>query len=1098
MKLNIYRASAGSGKTFTLASEFIISAFDNEKSFSRILAVTFTNKAAGEMKERILGALDDLVENGSKSGFYPQIINHYPSFSEQAVVERAKNIRAEILHNYSDFHVNTIDSFVQRIVRAFCYDININSGFRTETDEDSVISELTDRLFQNIDNNKQLHDQLLGIAQRNIDEGKNWDFREEIHNISKLIFSEKFAVLENDKRLKDEDTRKEFFAAALGVVESVYKNFFNQLKDIKIEAENVFKKFPDISGKNLLILKKYLTQGIVDKDLKNIKPKVTIVEMGNGIDSWYNKNVKKQQENYMPQIFSHLNPLLQRALGLIDEYWREFITAKAIRENFYVFSLLCDIAALMPEYRQENRMMLVSDATLFLNRIISGNDAPFIYERVGTKYDRIFIDEFQDTSEFQWLNFKPLVDNTLALGYDDMIVGDVKQAIYRWRGGDWTLLNKKVEQQIGSEYVSLKTLDTNWRSKKNIVDFNNAIFSSVVAMLSDQLSVISDRTKEHADVLKKIYSDFYQKIPSGQEDNKKGGKVSLKFFEKVKNTESESEGDLSENAALQCLAQEIDAMLKSNKYKAKDICVLVRTKKDGAMVVNYLLDYMLNNSEAKKYEVISGESLFIANSEPVKVLSNAMEYISTGNQMSFVLMVRAYANLTGRFFTDDQIFKAAGGDGDFPEGMLPDGFDNITESYGVLPLYDLTEKLIEYFKLSDYPQHFEYLRTFEDCVLDFTKLYSSDLGKFVDWWKTSGSKTAIQPSENQDAIMVMTVHKSKGLAFRVVFVPFCNWKLSDAKNSIMWVNPPKNTKFENFTVLPIRVSEILGESYFDREYAAELLNLYVDALNIMYVAFTRAEEELHIYCDELGNKFENGYEPEKNKLSNVGQLIYGAVNVYKNPQTTNNESFICLKDYFDEDNLSFVLDTDHNPKLKEEKLEEEFFKPSCLPNCDWESKLSVRFHAPEFFIEKSPFRQEKINFGLFMHELMSKIIVKEDSHRVLDEMKYQGRISDEQKEYLSQKLDEVMSIPQVANWFSTDWEVKNETALLSGDGNLRIPDRVLFSPTQTVVIDFKFGEKHQEYHNQLHEYSSLLSEMGYPNISSYLFFVESLEIEQVD
>ena len=754
---------------------------------------------------------------------------------------------------------------------------------------------------------------------------------------------------------------------------------------------------------------------------------------------------------------------------------------------------------MLPQYRQENHLMLISDATVFLNDLIStGNDAPFIYERVGSKFDKLFIDEFQDTSEFQWTNFKPLVENSLASGFDDMIVGDVKQAIYRWRGGDWTLLSQKVEQQIGSEYINIKNLDTNWRSKKNIVDFNNAIFSSAVKILSQQLST-KFNDAEKSKILENIYSDYYQKLPSNDE-KKSGGKVCIKFFEKSQSKQKKSsefyddEDDVADSPALEYLATEINVMLKSGNFKAKDICILVRTKAQGADTIKYLLDFQHKDDDAEKYEVISGESLFLCNSEPVKVIANAMEYINTKNQMSFVLMVRAYAKLKfGDKFSDDDIFKAVGGEGDFPDGLLPEGFETVTESFGVLPLYDLTEKIIELFNLSAYPEYFEYVRTFEDYVLDFTKTYSSDLGKFVDWWKTTGQKRAIQPSENQNAVQIMTIHKSKGLAFRAVFVPFCDWKLFDNKESYMWVAPPKTDKFKGFMPLPIKVTNDLADTLFNKEFENEFFNLYIDALNLLYVTFTRAEEELHICCYKKSEK-KSGKTDDT--LSTVGHVIFHALNEFDNTDY-NNDKFLNLKNYFSDD--KFLLDENHNPQPRTEKSQGNMFTLSGLPNCDWENKLSVKFHAPNFFIEKSPFRKEKINYGLFMHELMSKIIVKDDAPAVLADMEYQGRIDAQQRAELSQKLDELMKIPQVADWFSPHWDVKNETALLRPDGAIRIPDRVMFSDSQTVIIDFKFGaKKSEEYHKQLTEYSNLLSEMGYPNVSSYLLYVETFEIDQVN
>ncbi|MBR2202053.1 MAG: UvrD-helicase domain-containing protein, partial [Bacteroidales bacterium] len=534
MKLNIYKASAGSGKTHILAGNYIVESFNrvapmragsplydafrDTMAFARILAVTFTNKAAGEMKERIIKELDKLAA-GEKSEYVKDIYNRYPQYTPDQVAERAKSIRSAILHNYSDFNLRTIDSFVQSIVRAFCYDININSGFTTQTDQNAVIADLINVLLQQSDNDAELHEQFRAMAAKNVKDGVNWDFRNQLTSLANLIFTEQFQNLERFYGGMDDETKRTYFAKSLEIINLIYDDFEEKADEISKNAKQIFDALPvppSEIGRNINTLYNFLVAGIKDCEIKTTISKLC---EGNG---WTNAKPTKTQQEYIPVLQPQLEPLLHEAVNLILDHGTDYLTAAIIRRDFHAFMLLGDLAKLMPEYRRENRMMLVSDATTFLNAIIAENDAPFIYERVGNRFDHIYIDEFQDTSEFQWNNFRPLIENTLSQGFDNLIVGDVKQAIYRFRGGDWSLLNSKVQSQIGDDSINLNTLDVNWRSRKNIVDFNDAIFQKAISTLADH-----DDGELDFSLLNNIYANSYQHLPKNRDHS--GGKVDVVF-----------------------------------------------------------------------------------------------------------------------------------------------------------------------------------------------------------------------------------------------------------------------------------------------------------------------------------------------------------------------------------------------------------------------------------------------------------------------------------------------------------------------------------------------------------------------------------------
>jgi len=1117
MKLNIYKASAGSGKTYRLAGNYIVDsfgrkppsrtgsslyeAFKDTMAFARILAVTFTNKAAGEMKQRILEEFDRLA-SGEESGHIAEIIKRYPQYSEAQVRERARNIRSAILHNYSDFNLRTIDSFVQRVVRAFCYDINVSTGFSTQTDQNMVLNDLIDILLKKSDDDAELREQFLSMAEKNVRDGSNWDFRNEIRLLAQLIFTEQFSQMEDFQRDMDEDTKRGYYKASLELVNHYYQDFEEKAKEIASKAKDYFDSLPFAgSGINQSIDR---LQNFLVNNIQECKVNSTMQKLYNG-EGWQTKKPKDIEKELVPEIREKTEPWLHEAVELIENCGTDYLTAKAIRRDFYAFMLLGDLARLMPEYRKENRMMLVSDATAFLNKIVEGNDAPFIYERVGNKFDHVYIDEFQDTSEFQWNNFRPLIENSLAQGYDNMIVGDVKQAIYRFRGGDWTLLNTKVEQQIGEENISQHTLDVNWRSRRNIVQFNDAIFQKSVAMLGKY-----DQDGLDMNDLARIYSDSFQKLPPDKD--RTGGKVKLIFMEtpdKKKDGEEnadepnehlqELQGKLItmdglkdfEVMALNTMALEIDSLLKSG-VKARKICILVRKGVQGNKCVNFLMQYQQMVEGAQRYDIVSSDALYICNSLTVTVLANAMKYINNNDDIiAKVEMMRAHCILSQIPISDDGIMKAAASD-ELSKKILPEGFDDIRNSYSDLPLYDLCEKIISCFGLYRFDGDTEYLRTFEDCVLNFTKTYSSDLNRFVQWWNESGVRTAIQPSDNQDAVTVMTVHKSKGLDFSIQFIPFCDWKMEDYNNqqaNYIWAKCKSGTPFSKLPIVPLRYGSALGNTHFAESYIEEKRNMMVDSLNLLYVALTRAVDELHIYCP----KPKDG--KKDTKISTVADLLYYDVTCDLPDQ---DPKLADLKSHYNEEISMMLMDEHHSLEPGRKHKEYKDFSMKPFQNAPWENKLAVLSHSSDFFIQNSPFLQDRINHGLLMHDVMSRIEYRENAPEALQDMIYQGRITEAQREELSKLLDSAFEIPQVARWFSHEWQqVINERALLTTDGNIRIPDRVLVGDGETVVIDFKFGKERPEYRDQISEYASLLGKMGMKNVKAYLYYVEDARIVEV-
>ncbi|MBN1250596.1 MAG: UvrD-helicase domain-containing protein [Bacteroidales bacterium] len=1088
--LKIYKASAGSGKTHTLTVEFLKLAAKSPDNFKKILAVTFTNKASEEMKIRILEALNEIITLSKKADFYAVFAESFTNLNENEVIIKAKQIRDNILHNYSLFSISTIDSFVQKVIRSFTYEIGIQNGYNIELDTDKVIFELTDLLYKKINDDQNLKNWLINFAFYKVDVGKNWDFRSEIQKLAKEIFREQFQALNEDKensKHADYQDITNYYNELIKIRNSFAKN----MSDISIETKKVLKS-NNINNSDLGQKFKYIADYLIvhinnPDNYEKYKPSKTIYEIIDDIDLWTAKKAKDDIRNKVASIFPEVNRLLNNAFDELKNNYKYYLSAINILSNFHAFGILNSLAELLPEYREENNILLISDTTKILKEIIGGNDAPFIYEKIGNKYSHILIDEFQDTSNFQWENFKPLLTNSIAENNFNLIVGDIKQSIYRWRGGDWKLLLSTVKKEIGEIYIDEETLDTNWRSKKNIIDFNNSIFSNAAEKLQyifdnelDEHSNINDIDKEiYNNVIKSAYSDIHQS--TSPNSAKSGGRVKINFVQKTGNSDKEWKENVSK-----MLPQTIDNLLKNKNYHPGDIAILVRKNGEGKNVAELLLNYQNSSNEAYKYQIISSESLYLSNSPIVRILINALYYIhNQSDNIHLHALLSEYINLFdlkinfNSFESNENITK-----------ILPINFIKEISNLKKLPVYEVIEKLITLLSLSAFSKQLAYLQSFQDVVNDFSQSNLSDLELFLQWWEEKGKSISVKLSELQDALKIMTIHKSKGLAFKIVIIPYCDWSLEPETytNTIIWAKPVIEP-FNKINRVPVLYRKYLSESTFFKEYFDERLYTYIDSLNLLYVAFTRPKEELLIFAP---------YNTKSNGISKVSDLLY---NLVSDKFITDNQELIKISDYFDIENNIFEYSSGYKTiddrKFSKDNSQVKTFEIEKYPKSDWNSKVDIKHHSDEFFMKSIKYIEEKVNYGNLMHEIFAKINTEKDIENALSEMYYSGKINSTDKDFLLNKIRNIINQTEVKNWFSDKWTIKTEDSILSTSGQLKIPDRVLISEKETIVIDFKFGEINENYKYQVKEYMKLLEEMNYPNVKGFLFYAEKNKTVEV-
>ncbi len=1079
--LTVYRASAGSGKTYQLTGEYLKLLFTGNNSFRRILAVTFTNKATDEMKKRIVQELDILACR-EKSG-YLALLMHEFELSEEAVFQKAHRILLGILHDYSSFNISTIDRFFQQTMRAFAREIGLQGGYNVELDTGRILTEAVDKMIYSLEDpaNKEILSWLLRFSEEKIESGKSWNFKKEVIDLGGELFKEKYKLMSGSIRDKLQDKSElRSYIQQLSRLVAVYEAKAADLgkEGIALMENNGFSA-EDFSGGSRSPLKFFHLLAKGDVKL----PTSTFQKLADDADQWKPGGKSKQYADAIKSAYHNgMNDCVKRVLAHFDDY-PHYNSALIIRKNIYTLGILNDIDNKVKELAAENNLMLLTDTTQLLNRIIDGTDAPFIYEKIGVKIEHYMIDEFQDTSGMQWQNFSPLIHESLAQCDPDseklsnLIVGDVKQSIYRWRSSDWKLL----DEQLGREFIGQlndEVLGINWRSCPAIVGFNNAFFSVAARVLQlkfnddvpDNLS--SDpRIVHYQTKICEAYKDVYQHVPSSKKDQ--NGHVQFQFIDTSEFKEWKEE-------ALEQLPSVIKRW-QDKGYALRDMAILVRTKDEGCRVADRLLRYKQQEQSPKyRFDVISDEALYVKNAPVVKLIIALLKHLRKPDDatlkrmalMEYAIWMHPDENAAGNFFKQSEV------DSDFPQEILAE-----IREIAKLPLYEMCERLVSLFLSSDSDSDNVFLQAFQDMALDFSTRRSADLIAFLEWWEESGVKKTISTPESQDAIRIMTIHKSKGLGFKAVLIPFCDWTIDQKAGNILWCEP-QIAPFNEIPLLPIPYSSALANSIFAFEYFEEKLHSYIDNLNVAYVAFTRAKEELIAFAPKV----------EKESLSGIGGLLHFCINhsaEYVMDSDVEKE-LIPLQDYYITELLAYDDGAEWRPVVQKEKNPGEE-KMASFRSVNPDGRLQLRLRNREFFTGS-----EERRYGNLMHDILSRIETVDDVDQAVQQLLFSGEVSSDKGEEICCHLRDLLRKEEVAPWFSSNVKIMNEAQILQPEGIFFRPDRVIFSGDQVIVVDFKFGRyKQKKHHRQVERYMSLISQMGYKQVLGYLWYVELDEVEAV-
>lgn len=1063
--LQIYKSSAGSGKTYTLTTAYLKLALESPTAFTRILAVTFTNKATQEMKDRIIDELKRLKEGVDASETMHKELLEKWQMSPKELSIRAGMVLSSILHDFGTFSVSTIDSFFQKVIRAFAREIDLQAKFDVELDLDSVMTRMVDRLMLRVAEDPELHRWMVEFSISKITEGKSWDVRKLIEDLGKNIFSEDFKVVQKEVNafLENPETFKEF------------KNFIFEQKQLIIkealelrdEARAIRDKnglaWEDFSGGSRSFSKKFDRLGEKYEPIPTLTdPQLKLLL---GPEGWYTKN-SKSKAAIEAAYFEGLGKILNQFAPLR----RSWNTLDSISKNLFTFGLFGYLLRELKELKEEESLLLISETNDFLKSITSDNDTPFIYEKVGNRYQHFLLDEFQDTSGFQWASFRPLLLNTLSMGKTNLVVGDVKQSIYRWRGGEMRLLMEQVEKDLGGFGLDVKKLDTNFRSLPNIVAFNNTLFSNLSQLLSGHLKTVLDDSS--IDRIEKAYSDVLQGIAPRQKAKGIEGKVKVSLIETDKETKYDE-------VILNLLPSRVEEILDQG-YQLKDIAILVRKNNQAAQIADAFMAYAEENrGNNYMYDVLSDEALFLTKASVVKCLLAALEIVKDAEDLlaekTFWIQLARIRNLA----FDHVLFK---------ENSLPEEFKGLKESFfqqlpkfRKLPLMDLVEALIDLIDLNEGTGELAYLSGFKEAVFDFIGKNRADLSGFLNWWDQQGYKRTVKIPEEFDAIRIQTIHKSKGLQYKAVLLPYLDWKLFDTgKDNIIWTKYDWDDTLPP-AIVPLTVRSTLQDSAFSAAYLEENLMNHLDALNMLYVGFTRAEEVLVAMAPYSNPN-------KKDKLSTVADLLREVMHF--NGQ---GNDLLNFENHYNKEEKEFELGTWHLNKQKKEVLPAS--QPMVWKYKPWEKSLEVKQAFGEF--EASEIVTKRA-FGVLVHRIIEKSQTKNDFSLELQSMFFDGAITEEESRMLARQFDKLCQKEIFNSWFDGSGKVLTEQGIFLPSGEHKRPDRIIYYQEEIAVVDFKTGEKRASHGSQVMEYVKLVKdiEKGMP-IHGYICYIESSTIEKI-
>ncbi len=1088
--LTVYKASAGSGKTFTLASEYITLVVKNPQDYKKILAVTFTNKATQEMKTRILSQLYGIAHKLPDSQAYYEQVSQKTGFPEQTIRENAAEALSLLTHHYNEFRVQTIDAFFQSVLRNLARELNLTANLRIDLNDEQVEAQAVDELINSLEEGEEVLSWIRDYIDKNIEDDKGWNVIGQIKDFGKNIFKDfyKEHKAELDNRFREESFFDDF-------ITDLRKRRAHTLKNLNDQAKEMLQKIREANVDDPSLFNNK-SRGIYPYIVKLAKGTPSDNDAPNYVNTCIENATKwpagSCSADKKATIIELASASLCNDLKLLEKYriegWKEYQSCNLVLKHLSQLRLLHAISEAVDEINKDTNRFMLSNTQSLLSTLMKDSDTPFVFEKMGAYLKHIMIDEFQDTSTIQWNNFRKLLDNCMAqIESHNLIVGDVKQSIYRWRQGDWKLLNN-IEHNFSKEQIKIEPLDTNYRSEENIIRFNNAFFTQAVVQTVKELE--SDKIKGASQLIE-AYKEIEQKP---RKDNGKGC-VRIKLFRYDKAISAEYKENI-----LNELIDNVRQLLEHG-YKQKDIAILVRSK----TVISDIVD-KFQSEFGTDVSLVSDEAFQLDASLAVNVIIAALRLLThPDDKLTESKLVKLYQQQVMQTDKDNNALFVDGGSIEL-KSFLPSGYVDKFESLLRLSLVDLVDEIYSLFNLGSLEGQSAYVCTFYDTLNEYLRDHPADIDDFIEEWEDTFSSNTIQ-SDEVDGIRLITIHKSKGLEYDNVLIPFCDWELEKTNGNTIWCSGDNKEKpYGELPLIPIDFSKKMLGTVFEDDYKEEHLQNTVDNMNLLYVAFTRAGKNLFITGKKASKstftKLQNG-----NTATDRSQIIQLVIDNLASelPEAT-------VDDAGDKEAISFDFGTllDCEQRVDKEKSTENPFELTPKTH-----KLKI-----ETFPHPVSFRQSNkshdfingedidpsdtnryIKVGNILHQLFSTILTEADIEPRLKELEQEGVIYNDEvtSRELQNKIANALKNEKVKDWFSSRWKLFNECTILdydkeSGDIYEHRPDRVMTDGKEIIVVDFKFGKPREEYHEQVQRYMSLLMRMGYEKVSGYIWYVVRNEI----
>ena len=1109
--LTVYRASAGSGKTFTLAVEYISLLVKDPENYQHILAVTFTNKATQEMKMRILSQLYGIANSLQSSQQYFNKVKEKTNMPDAVIRNNARAALTLLIHRYNNFRILTIDAFFQQVLRNLAHELGQTANLRVDLNNEEITEKAVDQMIESLEKGQPVLQWISTYINNSIEDDNGWNIIGKIKTFGTNIFKDFYKAHEANlkEQLSNADDFKVYETTLRKRRNDIRKTFNSKARSILNEIKNANLDIPSNYRSGLY---KYLTDSAI-APLTNKPLKAGVLKANESPQNWTSSKCAKPDKQQIQTLAAEvLSAQLSELIAYNNDNWNEFQSIQLTLSHLSELRLLHAIADAVDNLTKDTNRFMLSNTQALLKELIADSDTPFIFERIGARLKHVMIDEFQDTSTIQWQNFQVLLANCMAQELSqNLIVGDIKQSVYRWRQGDWGILNN-IEKSFAHQKIRLETLDYNYRSEKRIIDFNNAFWEQCVANTAKE---VAQDDAEKAEIVQKAYEDVAQKTHKTTENG----------FVKISLYPSKS----MKEAVLEELIETIKELF-NNGYGGKNqskIAILVRSKSNIQDIVNALLQ-----SFGNEINIVSDEAFRLDASLSVNIIVSAMHLLTHPDDvLTRGKLVKLYnQEVLKKPLTDTDLLVSINESNNIDtknidkkerrklateqqmaklNSQLPPEYVANRELLLGLPIVDLVDKLFMLFGLDQLEGQSSYICTLYDTLNDFLKDHTADIDDFINEWENSLSSKTIQ-SDEIEGIRIMTIHKSKGLEFDNVIIPFCNWEME--KKGTLWCETKnKPAPYNKLPLLPIDFSrdKLIG-TVFEDDYKEEHFQNIVDNLNLLYVAFTRASKNLFVF----------GLRQGKTTLDNIakgtppGNRSYAIELALRQVSEQLQGSSLSFPDdigseiHFEYGTLApETHEKEHavadNPFLI--KPDKHIVSIATYPQAATfkQSNKSIEFVKGED-VDPSD-RTRYIKIGNVLHQLFSTIYTTADIPARLNELEQQGIIYNDEitSAQLRTRIEDAITNPQVQEWFSKRWQLYNECTILeynkdTNEVEEHRPDRVMTDGKEFVVVDFKFGKEREEYKKQVQQYMEILIRMGHKKVSGYLWYVVKNNVVEVN